>query len=680
MQYTHPLPSSSLPSHSFHLFPLRLEKDKTTAMTLRTKLDLECQDIEEQLQQGSEIMAFNKRELKKLNEEIAEVETELSETIQPAYDEAKATMVTMTNERDEARKQMEGLYAKQGRGKQFRTKKDRDVHLRAQIEELRLAKSEKEEWLNEKRDKLSSLRKSLVTEKKESEAKRKDLQAKSKLLENMKRDVDEKKRVRNEMADSRKEQWRTINELSDKVSEARETSRKALYDMKKSMPRATSMGLDALKHIVVQEKLTVGVEYFGLVVENFDLTDSKYQTAVEVAAQNSLFHIIVDTDATAAKLMARLEKDKLGRVTFLPLSQLNVDNVRYPDSNDVAPLMEQCITFDPAVRRAMEHVFARKLLARSVDVASTWSTRSNMDAITLDGDLCSRRGALTGGFVDQSKSRLHAHFELKRTEGTLKQLEKKHREIKEKANVVDQQVSNIMGEVQRLEAKHANLDHMMSRTEDEVTKLEKATERHTMQVQEIEESIPATETQITSLDGQIERLEAEMGTELTSTLSDEEQELLDQLKATQTRLDSEIDEHTQVLEDATIKRQKLQSLLEDNLMKRRNEITESSSRVRPGATNASASQAQLKDELEQKKRELEEATQAADEVQRQLDEVKATDESLRSDIVKIKNDLEKLKTQDAAYQKELEESSSGQEKLLNKVCRWNLSSLLHCIR
>eukprot|EP01082_Thalassiosira_pseudonana_P006049 g5626.t1 g5626 contig2:932052-935830(-) len=643
-----------------------LEKDKTTAMTLRTKLDLECQDIEEQLQQGSEIMAFNKRELKKLNEEIAEVETELSETIQPAYDEAKATMVTMTNERDEARKQMEGLYAKQGRGKQFRTKKDRDVHLRAQIEELRLAKSEKEEWLNEKRDKLSSLRKSLVTEKKESEAKRKDLQAKSKLLENMKRDVDEKKRVRNEMADSRKEQWRTINELSDKVSEARETSRKALYDMKKSMPRATSMGLDALKHIVVQEKLTVGVEYFGLVVENFDLTDPKYQTAVEVAAQNSLFHIIVDTDATAAKLMARLEKDKLGRVTFLPLNQLNVDNVRYPDSNDVAPLMEQCITFDPAVRRAMEHVFARKLLARSVDVASTWSTRSNMDAITLDGDLCSRRGALTGGFVDQSKSRLHAHFKLKRTEGTLKQLEKKHREIKEKANVVDQQVSNIMGEVQRLEAKYANLDHMMSRTEDEVTKLEKATERHTMQVQEIEESIPATETQITSLDGQIERLEAEMGTELTSTLSDEEQELLDQLKATQTRLDSEIDEHTQVLEDATIKRQKLQSLLEDNLMKRRNEITESSSRVRPGATNASASQAQLKDELEQKKRELEEATQAADEVQRQLDEVKATDESLRSDIVKIKNDLEKLKTQDAAYQKELEESSSGQEKLLNK--------------
>ena len=332
--------------------PYSLEKDKTTAMTHKTKLDLAVQEIQEQLQQGSELMASNKRELKKLNDEIAKVEKEF-ESVHPAYEEAKKTMVDMTNERDEARKQMDGLYAKQGRGKQFRTKKDRDAHLKTQIEELSVAKSEKEELLNEKRQKLSSLRKNLTAEKKELASKSKELTEKSKLLADLKRSIEEKKRVRNEMADSRKEQWRSINEISDKVSEARDASRKALYDMRKSMPRATSMGLDALKHIVVQEKLTVGVEYFGLVMENFELTDAKYATAVEVAAQNSLFHIIVDTDATAAKLMARLEKDKLGRVTFLPLNQLSVEGVRYPDSTDVCPLMEECVEFDPAVRKAM---------------------------------------------------------------------------------------------------------------------------------------------------------------------------------------------------------------------------------------------------------------------------------------------------------------------------------------
>ena len=99
---------------------------------------------------------------------------------------------------------------------------------------------------------------------------------------------------------------------------------------------------------------------------------------------------------------------------------------RPPDSTDVAPLMDQCTQFDPIVRRAIEHVFSRKLLARSVDVASAWSARSGMDAITLDGDLCSRKGALTGGFIDLEKSRLRAHYALKEAEGVLRKLEGKH--------------------------------------------------------------------------------------------------------------------------------------------------------------------------------------------------------------------------------------------------------------
>jgi hypothetical protein len=35
------------------------------------------------------------------------------------------------------------------------------------------------------------------------------------------------------------------------------------------------------------------------------------------------------------------------------LNQLSVEGVRYPDSTDVVPLMEECVEFDPAVRKAM---------------------------------------------------------------------------------------------------------------------------------------------------------------------------------------------------------------------------------------------------------------------------------------------------------------------------------------
>ena len=71
-------------------------------------------------------------------------------------------------------------------------------------------------------------------------------------------------------------------------------------------------------------------------MQNFELIDVTFKTAVEVAAQNSLFHVIVDTDETAAKLMHRLEKDRLGRVT------LRVQNLNYPNSSDVTPLLSRC--------------------------------------------------------------------------------------------------------------------------------------------------------------------------------------------------------------------------------------------------------------------------------------------------------------------------------------------------
>jgi DNA repair exonuclease SbcCD ATPase subunit len=183
------------------------------------------------------------------------------------------------------------------------------------------------------------------------------------------------------------------------------------------------------------------------------------------------------------------------------------------------------------------------------------------------------------------------------------------------------------------------------------------------------------------LRAQIKILEQEVGTELTSKLSDEEQGLLDDLKATQTRLDGDIEKCHSVLEEATIKRQNLTSLLEDNLVIRKNELTENSS-CSPraggvGGGNSVVSQAKMKEELEQKRRELEEATQTTEEVERQLAEAKTIDKNLRSAIRELKNNFDKLKTQNAAYQKELDESHESQERLLNKVSVGNGSRLFY---
>ncbi len=372
-------------------------------MTLRTNLELQCKEAEEGVNLGEENLAKNNRELALLEEKIVEASSKLASDVQPKYDDAKDTLKRMKMERNDATKKMDGLYAKQGRGTQFGSKEDRDIYLNQQIDGLNTAKVDKESMLNEQRDTLASIRRTVTSEEKELKKKKNSLSKKEKEFEKLSEAFVEKKHQRHEMAEKRKAQWGELSKLSYQVADAREAARSAYYTLRKIMPRNTAMGLDALRRIVSEENIVEGEQYFGPVMDNIELVDEKFQTAVEVSAQNALFHVIVDTDATAARLMKRLENERLGRVTFLPLNRLNVPTTKYPDSPDVYPLMSTCLKFDNRLRRAMEQVFGQKLLADSVESASTWSVRCNVDAVTLDGDLCSRKGALSGGYVDRSK-------------------------------------------------------------------------------------------------------------------------------------------------------------------------------------------------------------------------------------------------------------------------------------
>ena len=236
----------------------------------------------------------------------------------------------------------------------------------------------------------------------------------------------------------------------------------------------------------------------------------------------------------SARLMKRLEDQKLGRVTFLPLNRLRVDHVNYPDSADVKPLLSHCIRYDPRVDRAMRHIFARKLLARSVEVASTWSAKSGLDAITLDGDLCSSKGALSGGYVDPLRSRLRAFGQHQEARRALDRAEKEHTDVKRKAQTVDQSVTNLMAELQRLEAKHADLLHVLSETENEIAQVQSRVGHQKKSAEQAEKHlVPSLENEVKSMQAEIGRLEEEMMSEMTSTLSDEEREALTKLKARQ---------------------------------------------------------------------------------------------------------------------------------------------------
>lgn len=647
-----------------------LEEDKIRAVTWRTKLDLQCQELQEQVQLGEETLERTQAELKELEGKIEAAQSQLEEK-DAALKEGQAALQQLLQQKDQATRQADAIYAKQGRGQKYSSKKERDRSLKKQITDLQNLKKEKEEYLAQQQDALGNLRRSTREFEQEIAAKQEELLQKTESLQGVQRSLDEKNKHHHAMIDVRKVKWREAESLQDRAKEARENYQQAVGAFRKSMPRATAMGIRALPRIVEEEGLVPGQQYFGMVMDNMELKDPKFQTAVEAATQNSLFHVIVDTDATAARIMTRLERERLGRVTFMPLNQIRVDpNVRYPQSNDVAPLLDTCINYDTKVAKAMQHVFHKKMLARTAEVASEWAEKAQMDCITLDGDLCSRKGALTGGYVDQQKSRLRAHASKKEAEQAFCTLDQEFRQADNIAKQAEQDVTSAGREVSQLQNQQSQMSRMVRTIETEVADRQAQLALSKRQAERIESQvIPPIEREIASITGDIGRLEEEIGTELISALSDDDRGLLDQLRKDVEALASKITEQSEAVEDLRGQRQRLESLLEDNLLKRRQELTQVHREDDSGlvATSSSMLQDRRRRELGGRQQQLVQAAQDVADVDRRVEDCRRVEEEIKGQLRAAKHELDRLKGLDIKNSKLLDDASERSEKLMSKV-------------
>lgn len=102
-------------------------------------------------------------------------------------------------------------------------------------------------------------------------------------------------------------------------------------------PRHIREGLASVAAIVKKEKIAGA---FGPLVNLFELTDPSFRVPVEVMAKNQLFNYVVDTEATAAVLIEKLQSAG-GWLNFVPLDVAKAPRVTYPeDDSQAVPLIK----------------------------------------------------------------------------------------------------------------------------------------------------------------------------------------------------------------------------------------------------------------------------------------------------------------------------------------------------
>lgn len=377
----------------------------------RAKLELEVRDARERAVREKERARQTEEELGRAEAAVAEAETRLAE-INPAFAAKEAEEDAARRAAADAERRTEELYAKQGRSAQFSTKEERDRWLQREIRSVRDTLAQRKAQQRELESECETLRAKATDEREQFEAQQAGMDARRQQIEQAQHGLEELRTRRDELMSSKREHQRRAFDLDTKAQNMRHELRRCEAQLEGTMSRTLSQGLAAVKRIVQERRL--GAHVFGPVIENLDASPD-VSTAVEVTAGNSLFHVIVDNDDTAAAVLEELGRLKIGRVTIMPLNRLPPAgaSAHLPaPSEDAEPLIGR-VKFADTLRPAFEHIFGKTLLCRSQEAAQRHSRDNGCNCVTLDGDQVNRRGVWTGGYYDPRASRLEAMRALK---------------------------------------------------------------------------------------------------------------------------------------------------------------------------------------------------------------------------------------------------------------------------
>jgi chromosome segregation protein len=132
---------------------------------------------------------------------------------------------------------------------------------------------------------------------------------------------------------------------------------------------------------------------------------SELERAIEAALGGRLQDIVVQRWEDAEAAVAFLKQRQAGRATFLPLDSLRPGRtVDAPAAAGVLGLASELVTFDPAIRPAVELALNHIVVVHDLPVARRLLTANGRGTlVTVEGDIVRPGGSVTGGAESRAR-------------------------------------------------------------------------------------------------------------------------------------------------------------------------------------------------------------------------------------------------------------------------------------
>ncbi|RRD94974.1 chromosome segregation protein SMC [Clostridiales bacterium COT073_COT-073] len=367
----------------------------------------------------------------------------------------------------------------------------------------------------------------------------------------------------------------------------------------------------------------------GVVADILEV-EEKYQKAIETALGNRLQNIITDTDADAEQAIEYLKQNKLGRATFLPMNTVTAVKAKeiFREKGYLgiaADLVKYDPKFENIVQSLLGNLFVTDNLQNARYLAAKYQYKLRI--ITLDGDVLSPGGSMTGGEFKNAKSMIFSRKndiaklekELNELKAELDKADQEFLRQKEKNSELQKETESILAQERETNAEMDRLVFVLAQKKKELT----AQQTECLQL----------ETETIEIKECLQRLEKEKGWWLENTGHLSEENLQAEQDKAEERLQTLQSDLDCVNEDIVKVRMQVTAIEE-----RLSHTEERSQVIRTTIAEAAEKQAQLKRELSALNLEKLKKEQALAEQQEILTQTSAIQEQAEEQRVVLKHE------------------------------------------
>ncbi|KXG10519.1 Chromosome partition protein Smc [Anoxybacillus sp. P3H1B] len=411
-----------------------LQKEEATVEQLRdqmTALDESIDGLQQVLlvvSEELEKLEGRKEVLKERKKNAAQYQKQLEETISSLSEKSGKLCSTLEKEREQLTRIREELHALQTELKEKqRAFASYDISVEEQMERL---KSDYIELVHEQA--------SLKNERTHLQALLEKLEKKQSVLtkENEKH-LTERNRIKEQYIALESKYQQTERKLKEQETQLQQKSAQ-LAELKQEIEQKESMLYQAYQYLQqtksrkemleemqhdyagffqgVKEILKAREQLSGIhgaVVELIHVS-SKYETAIEIALGGAMQHIVVADEEAARAAIHYLKKHSYGRATFLPMNVLQPKQLpseqlaivkNHPAFVGVA---NELVSYDSIYQTVLAHLLGNVIVTTNLKGANELARllHYRYRLVTLEGDVVSPGGAMTGGGVAKKTNSL----------------------------------------------------------------------------------------------------------------------------------------------------------------------------------------------------------------------------------------------------------------------------------